>query len=54
MKLNIIALGATVEVDGEVLLVFDKDLNNGEMPVDCVAVFMDSESWKRLKEVENE
>jgi len=50
MKLNIIALGATVEVDGETVLILDGDLYNGEMPVDCVVVFMDAESWKQLKE----
>ena len=45
MKLNILKIGVTVQKDGEILLVVD-----GEMPPDCVVVFMDKESWKKLKQ----
>lgn len=51
MKLNIMKVGATVEHDGEVVLVF---IEGGSMPPDCVAVFMDKPSWLKIKEAQDE
>ncbi|KKM24286.1 hypothetical protein LCGC14_1606580 [marine sediment metagenome] len=45
MKLNILKVGVTIEHEGETLLIFD-----GDMPLDCVVVFMDKDSWAKLKE----
>ena len=45
MELKIKKVGLTVEKDGEVILIID-----GEMPPDCIVVFMDSLSWNRLKQ----
>ncbi len=44
MKLNISQVGKTVEQDGKVLL-----LTVGDMPPDCIVVFMDEESWEKLE-----
>ena len=49
MKLNIIKVGLTFKQKGEVSLIVE-----GELPPDCVVVFMDKESWNRLKEELNE
>ena len=45
MELNIKKVGATIEHDGEVVLIVD-----GEMPANSVVVFMDKESWEKLKQ----
>ena len=45
MELNIIKMGITVEHEGEVVLVI-----KGDLPPDCVVVFMDKESWEKLKQ----
>ena len=45
LKLNIKKVGMTVERDGEVTLIVE-----GDLPPDCVVVFMDKESWKILKQ----
>ena len=44
MELNIKLVGATVEHEGEVILVCE-----GELPENCIVVFMDKPSWVRLK-----
>lgn len=44
MELNILKVGVVVEQDGETVLIID-----GEMPPDCVVVFMDKESWEKLQ-----
>ena len=45
VELNIKAVGATIEHDGEVVLIVE-----GDLPPDCVVVFMDKDSWLKLKE----
>ena len=47
IELNVEKVGATIEHEGQVLLFF---LEGGDMPPDCVAVFMSKGSWVRLKE----
>jgi len=44
MELNIVAVGMTIEHDGETMLFLGEDL-----PPDCVVVFMDKDSWEILK-----
>lgn len=44
LDLDIKKVGKTFEHDGEFLLITD-----GDMPADCVVVFMDKESWEKLK-----
>lgn len=43
--MNILKVGATLEKDGDVLLIVE-----GEMPPDCVVVFMDKDSWEELRQ----
>ena len=38
-----------IENDGETVLIIE-----GDLPPDCVVVFMDKESWEEVKEVRNE
>ena len=45
MKLRILQIGRTKEVDGKVELLIP-----GDMPPDCVVLFMDEESLDILKE----
>ena len=45
MELNILKIGATLEHEGEVILALE-----GDLPTDCVVVFMDKDSWDRLKQ----
>jgi len=45
MELNIKVVGATIEHDGEVILILD-----GDLPPDSVVVFMDKESWDKLRQ----
>ncbi len=47
MELNIKAVGATIEHEGEVMLVFP---DGGDLPPDCVVVFMDKDSWQKLEQ----
>lgn len=44
--IKILKVGLTLKKDGEVLLVLD-----GEMPSDCMVVFMDKDSYKELKKI---
>ena len=44
LELNVKKVGLTTMHDNEVVLVVE-----GEMPPDCVVVFMDKESWEKLK-----
>jgi len=44
MKLNIIKVGKTITINDEIVLIIDEDL-----PADCVVVFMDKESWTKVK-----
>ena len=46
MKLNIIAVGMTIKQGDDVQLLLE-----GDMPADCVVVFMDKESWEKFKEL---
>jgi len=57
-KLNIIKVGATVEHGDHVTLVISGEdtpviaikVPKGDLPPDCAVVFMEKESWKRLKQ----
>ena len=42
--IKVIKIGLTIEHEGETLL-----LQEGDMPKDCVVVFLDKESWEDLK-----
>ncbi len=43
-KILIKALGQTIEHNGEVLLV------SKEMPVNCMVLFVDMDTWKQIKD----
>lgn len=45
LKLNIKKIGLTSQIDGETSLITE-----GDMPPDCVVVFMDKDSWEKLRE----
>ena len=44
MKLQIKALGQTLEHEGEVILIMK------EFPVNCMALFVDMETWRQIKD----
>jgi len=46
MKLQIKALGQTIEHEGEVVIA----LNVEDYPPDCMVLFVDMETWRQIKD----
>jgi len=44
MKLNIIKVGKTITIDDEIVLIIE-----GDLPAECVVIFLDKESWTKVK-----